>query len=246
MTATPHATHPFVEGEPAAAPGGATDADPGDRLALVARVVGVARTELCQRHHLSIRAVARRAGVDPRDVARHVGSGDELIRRIFFEIAVDAHEAMAATSRVPAASSCRDRLLGYARGYRHWALSNPVEFSLVLGPTSRPLMTETVAAEGVAWFYGPLLDILRDGHARGQIDTTTIPGGRAQPGVRPALLAAARDLDPRLALTFASLSAGMHGYLMLEACGQLGAVFVDLDRAFDAHVRALIDGAGIA
>lgn len=243
MTATPHATDPFAEEEPGDSP----EADPAARLALVARVVGVARTELCQRHHLSIRAVARRAGVDPRDVARYVGSGDELVRRIFFEIVVDAQQAMAATSRVPAAGSCRDRLLGYARGYRHWALANPVEFSLAFGPSSRPLMTEAVAGPALSWFYGPLLDILRDGDARGQVDATSVSTrGRAQPTLRPGFLAAAQDLEPHLALAFATLSAGLHGYLVLEACGQLGAVFVDLDRAFDAHVRTLIDGAGIA
>lgn len=243
MTATPHLTRDLAAEE---APGPTPGAGPGARLDLVARVVGAARAELCQRHDLSVRAVARRAGVDPREVLRHVGSRDELVRRILFEIAVDAHQAMAAGSRVPAAGSCRDRVLGYARGYRQWALANPVEFALVLSPSSRPLMTQTVAAQGIAWFHGPLLDILRDGHARGQVDTEPTAGGRTRPVVRPALLAAAQDLDPRLAQAFATLNAGMHGYLLLEGCGQLGAVFVDLDRAFDAHMRALIDAAGIA
>ncbi|MCH1867880.1 TetR-like C-terminal domain-containing protein [Nocardioides sp. CFH 31398] len=217
------------------------------RLEVVARVVAAARSELCQRHQLSLRAVARRAGVGIREVAQHVGTGDELIGRIFFEMAVDAHEVMAGVSQASADSSTRDRLLAYARGYRHWALTRPVEFSLLLGPTARALMDESVAAQGVTWFNGPLIDILRDGAERGQVDLDSgAAAGRSLPAVRPGLLAAAQDLDPRTALAFVTVSAGLHGHLVLEGSGQLAAVFVDLDRAFDAHMRAVLDAAGIA
>lgn len=221
--------------------------DAASRLAMVARVVAAARSELCQRQQLSLRAVARRSGVELREITRYVGSGDELVRRIFFEMAVDAHEVMAAAGPSSADSSTRDRLLAYARGYRHWALTHPVEFSLLLGPAAKALMNETVAAQSVTWFNGPLIDILRDGAARGQVDLESgTASGRSLPALRPGLLAAAQDLDPRTALAFVTVSAGLHGHLVLESCGQLAAVFVDPDRAFDAHMRAVLDAAGIA
>ncbi|GAA1906961.1 TetR/AcrR family transcriptional regulator [Nocardioides lentus] len=217
------------------------------RLEAAARVTAAARAELCQRpDELSLRAVARRAGLDPREVSRLVESREQLVANVMFELVSEAHDAVRPALEATAGAASRDRLVAVARAYRGWALAHPAELWTLLSPRRRTTQDRAASVRAMRWFYGPVLELFTAALAAGEIDVDAARcTDRSARLVHPVFLDLVGGLDARVVSGCLAMLTGLQGHLVLETCGQLSALFGDLDRAFDAQVGSLLDAAGV-
>ena len=81
---------------------------------------------------LSLREVARAAGISPAGLYRYVDGRDGLLELLISD-GFDSFGATIRSSLEVAGDDPVDRLRAVALGYRRWALDNPEQFGLILG-----------------------------------------------------------------------------------------------------------------
>lgn len=101
------------------------------REATYAEIVRASRELLAEGAELSLRAVATRMGVTAPALYRYVASYQDLVDLVAYEIDRAATETFAAAADALPADDAAGRLLVSTTAFRHWALANPREFSLV-------------------------------------------------------------------------------------------------------------------
>jgi AcrR family transcriptional regulator len=190
--------------------------------------------------NLSLRAVARELGVASSAVYRYFASRDELLTALI----IDAYNELGdAVETAEAAAPRRDlaaRFRATGHGARNWARAHPHEYGLTYGtpvpgyaapqdttgPATRPVLV--------------LMNILRDGVARGSVHHSD----RLAAPVRADLEAALATLEytdvPPAVLARGMIAwTELYGALNFELFGRLIGAINDYDAWFDHQLRSL-------
>ena len=101
------------------------------REATYVEIVRASRELLAEGAELSLRAVAAKMGVTAPALYRYVGSVQELVDLVAFEVDKAATEGFAAAIEALPADDPAGRLVLASTEFRLWALASPHEFSLV-------------------------------------------------------------------------------------------------------------------
>ncbi|MEV6109557.1 TetR/AcrR family transcriptional regulator [Streptomyces sp. NPDC051940] len=226
------------------------------RTEITQEILAVARRHLAaDGAHLSLRAVARDAGLVPSALYRYFASRDALLTALI----TDAYEALAdaveaAEGAVPRADT-PGRWLAVCRAVRGWALAHPAEYALIYGsplpdytappdtvsPASRVLITLTAIlfddAAGTPHPAGdvtPLPEALRADLAR----LIEHPPAEISP---PQGTASPEDL----LATALVLWTHLFGLVSFETFGRLDTVISARDEYFDHQIRTIGRLAGL-
>jgi AcrR family transcriptional regulator len=109
------------------------------REATYDEIVRAARELLAEGAELSLRAVAARMGMTAPALYRYVGSYQELVDLVAFEIDKAATERFAAAADELPEDDYAGRLVASTVEFRMWALENPREFTLAFAnPIAEP------------------------------------------------------------------------------------------------------------
>lgn len=204
--------------------------------------------------NLSLRAVARDAGLVPSALYRYFPNRDALLTALI----TDAYAALAASAKAAEAAVPRhdlsSRFLSLAHGVRSWALDHPAEYALLYGsPVPRyaaPPETVGPASEVVK----ALIGILFDGAERG-LRPAAPP--RPLPAVTRAELRRLLDQSPMPKHTRAELAPEMFiatafmlwtqlfGLVNFEVFGRLDDLIEERREYFEHQMLVLADFAGL-
>src|SRR3954454_23114030 len=99
--------------------------------ATASRIVQAARGLLARHGEVTLRAVARELGLTAPALYRYAPSHEELVRIIAVAIDADVAARVQAAADSQPADDPAARLIAACVGFRHWALTNREEFSLV-------------------------------------------------------------------------------------------------------------------
>jgi AcrR family transcriptional regulator len=205
--------------------------------------------------NLSLRAVARDAGLVPSALYRYFPSRDALLTALI----TDAYEALAQAAKDATAAVPRHdlpgRLLALAHAVRTWGLENPAEYALIYGSPvpgyAAPPETVGPAAEIVMALIGILFDAVEHG-LRPHLPPRPLPAATAAelraliesaPGPAPEWTDPAPE--SMLALAFL-LWTQLFGLVSFEVFGRLDTLIEDRPAYFEHQILVLGDLAGLA
>jgi AcrR family transcriptional regulator len=186
---------------------------------------------------LSLREVARGAGISPAGLYRYVDGRDGLLELLIsdgfeaFGSAIDAAIAAAGEDTL-------DRLVAVALGYRRWALENPEQFGLILGtpvPGFRA-RTDGPTIPSVRHFAEPMIREVADAYAAAhpfepKVEATTLD---------PSPVARNEFIIPRPLLDVIVRSwSRVHGLVTLDVFGHLTWSGADVDALLSEEVRSI-------
>ncbi|MEY9934384.1 AcrR family transcriptional regulator [Catenulispora sp. GP43] len=217
--------------------------------------------EIAKRHlaaegaNLSLRAVARDAGLVPSALYRYFPSRDALLTALI----TDAYTTLAADAKTAEAEVPRadlpGRLLALADGVRTWALANPAEYALIYGSPvpgyAAPPETTGPASEIVVTIVGILIDAAVRG-LRPALPPRPLPEATAAelralidrgPAPVPKLAA---DTTPEAVIAMAfTLWTQLFGLVSFEVFGRLDGMIDAREVYFGHQVRVMADLAGL-
>ena len=182
----------------------------------------LARMRLCGSADIRLSDVARDMQMSAPGLYRYFDGRDGLLTALiadaFTELALQVEQAL---EDIPVKDAgCR--LLAVARTYRQWALDHREQFALIFGPpvTGYAAPEDGPTKEAAKRAMDALRRLITDADEEG---VRTEPRFTALPA---ALTAAPADpdtpgTDPATELAISHLWAGMHGFVTLEAFGQL-------------------------
>lgn len=189
---------------------------------------------------LSLREVARAAGISPSGLYRYVDGRDGLLELLISDgfLAFGA----AIESAINAADDdAGARMEAVAIGYRRWALENPEQFGLILG-TPVPGFHARVdgpTEASVRRFAEPMIRVVAAAHARSHPESASD---------EPATTIDLSTFDPRVGALPESLLdmvvrswSRVHGLVALEAFGHLTWSGTDVEALLRAEVRSVLD-----
>ena len=113
---------------------------------------------------LTVRAVAKEAGVAPMGVYNHLGGKDGLIAAVLIRGFDGLRDAVESNAGLPA----DQRMRATGHSYRAFALSRPVTYSLMFGGGVAPEVYEPVSEHGRAAF-GALVNVVLDAQRAGNV-----------------------------------------------------------------------------
>lgn len=189
---------------------------------------------------LSLREVARTAGISPSGLYRYVDGRDGLLELLIS----DGFEAFGATIDAAIASAGDDpvaQLEAAALGYRTWALDNPEQFGLILGtpvPGFRA-RTDGPTVASVRRFAEPMIRVLADAAGRTSAAGDTAPGTELA-AFDPVTGGLPEALD---AVTVRSWGR-IHGLVALETFGHLAWSDCDVEEQLRTEVQSIADELG--
>lgn len=183
---------------------------------------------------LSLREVAKVAGISPSGLYRYVEGRDGLLELLvsdgFERFGKSVAEAIAVAGPVFA-----DQVVALAESYRSWATANPEQFSLILGSPVVGFNPDPDGPTGVAvrQFGTPMLQVILDAAASGQLNALPSP-------------LAPIDLDPAVPSIPAGLIeiamrswARIHGMVILEAFGHLNWTGQDVEAVLRSEAESI-------
>jgi AcrR family transcriptional regulator len=190
------------------------------------RLVRAARAHLDERglEGLSLRGIARRAGVSHGAPLRHFAGVAHLLAAVAAEGFRELHRSVEGSAGEPGVVPARERLRGAGRGYVRFATANPGAFELMFRHERHAAADPELAAAGAAAFL-QLVTLITDAQADGW-----------RQGDEPGELAAV-------------VWSVVHGVASLWIPGTMRAavgltgVDADLDHIVDLAVDAVITGA---
>ena len=200
---------------------------------------------------VSLRAVAREAGMSPAGLYRYFDGRDALLTALIADSFTRLADAIdAGTAEVPD-GDWPARLLASSRSYRRWSLQHPHEFGLVFGNPipgyAAPQGGETVAAmsEVSRALFTPLLALWTDG--RLVVPSAYVATAWAAPiaGLATEIgqMIGRQDLPPDMAGFMLAVWGRLHGLVSLEVFGQLTWVYPDgAEQLFEAEMQTLLAG----
>ena len=213
------------------------------REATYAEIVATSRALLAAGEELSLRAVAGRMGMTAPALYRYVGSYQELVDIVAFEIDKSATEEFRAAAATCAPDDPAGRLLCAAAAFRRWALANPREFQLVFANpiadtacARRELLT---AATSGIYMTDLLFEVWQTYHH------PVPPLDELPESVREAVLEPLIPADveriPResrgLVWIYMRSWAALYGVVTLEVFGHLDPRVIESGEMFSAMVR---------
>lgn len=226
------------------------------RAETVAQIQSIAKRHLAaEGANLSLRAVARDAGLVPSALYRYFPSRDALLTALI----TDAYTALAADAKAAEAAVPRTdlpgRLLALACGVRTWALAHPAEYALIYGSPvpgyAAPQETIGPASEVVVTLVGILIDGAVQG-LRPALPLRPLPEATAAelralidqvPGPVPKMAA---DLPPEALIAVAfTLWTQLFGLVTFEAFGRMDELIEAREPYFEHQVLVMADLAGL-
>jgi AcrR family transcriptional regulator len=130
------------------------------RLDTGARIVAAARRLLVDRGEVTLRAVARELGMTAPALYRYAASHEGLVRMVALAIDADMSARLTAAADRQPADDPAARLIGATVEFRHWALENREEFSLVFTNVDVDCIDEAAAPASCGMtFAGLLLEV---------------------------------------------------------------------------------------
>ena len=219
------------------------------RAATIEEIKTAARTLMTQEGttDVSLRAIAREAGISAPGVYRYYESRDELLTALitdaFDDLADTLERAVKAGSEEPG-----EQLLAACRAYRGWALDHPQAFGLVYGDPlpgyAAPEGGQTVAA--VTRVGAVFLQVYARAHTEGLL--------RAAPPTPPDVLERLVDqlrdvpglggLAPEVAWRALGAYGTLHGLVVLEVFNHLRWLGDPTD-LFEAQLHTLLAELGL-
>jgi AcrR family transcriptional regulator len=188
---------------------------------------------------LSLREVARRAGISPAGLYRYVDGRDGLLELLISD-GFEAFGAAIKTAIAAAGDDVEARLEAIALGYRRWALDNPEQFGLILGT---PVPGFRARADGpteasVRRFADPMI---REVVAAYAASRPTRAAGEAAPVIDLAAYDPTTGGVPDSLLSANVRSWGrVHGLVSLEVFGHLTWSGADVEALLRTEVRSII------
>jgi AcrR family transcriptional regulator len=166
---------------------------------------------------LSLREVARVAGISPSGLYRYVEGRDGLLELLIAD-GFERFGQAVGSAIADAGPHFADQTVALARAYRTWARANPEQFALILGSPVVGFQPDPAGPTSLAVrrFGMPMLQIILDAAAAGQLRTD----GNA-PSV-PVVLDPTMPTIPADLVEIAMRSwSRIHGIVILEAFGHL-------------------------
>lgn len=193
---------------------------------------------------LSLREVARTAGISPSGLYRYVDGRDALLELLIS----DGYEAFGAAIDAAVDAAGDDvvaRMEAVAIGYRQWALDNPEQFGLILGtpvPGFRA-REDGPTREGARRFSEPMIRVVVDAQAASQA-----PGTDGEEVASVDL----SSFDPAIGVLSESLLhvivrgwGRIHGLVALETFGHLAWTDTDVETLLRTEVRSIAAELGV-
>jgi AcrR family transcriptional regulator len=125
--------------------------------ATAARIVEAARRLLVRHGDVSLRAVARELGMTAPALYRYAANHEELVRIVALAIDADVARRVAAAAERQPAGDHAARLLAASVEFRHWALANRHEFSLVFTNVDVECVNELNVSASTGMVFSELL-----------------------------------------------------------------------------------------
>ncbi|MFE1442687.1 WHG domain-containing protein [Streptomyces sp. NPDC058739] len=208
--------------------------------------------------NLSLRAVARDAGLVPSALYRYFPSRDALLTALI----ADAYAALAVGAKATEAAVPRDelraRFLALSHGVRSWALDHPAEYALIYGSPvpgyAAPPETVGPASEVVVTLIGILFDAAERG-LRPTVPPRPLPAATAADLRRlldqsPRAKSDRADrADPAPESVFAigfTLWTQLFGLVTFEVFGRLDDLITDRREYFEYQTLVMADLAGLS
>ncbi|MFB6931354.1 TetR/AcrR family transcriptional regulator [Streptomyces chartreusis] len=205
--------------------------------------------------NLSLRAVARDAGLVPSALYRYFASRDALLTALI----VEAYEALAEAAEAAEAAVPRadlgGRWLAVCRAVRAWGLDNPAEYALIYGSPvpgyAAPEDTVNPASRVLLTLSGILFDSAHSGQ-RAMSHTRPLPAAVREDLARlmhywPGELPQGQGpSSPEALLTMAlTLWTHLFGLVGFEVFGRLNNMIDAREEYFDHQARTIADLAGL-
>lgn len=189
---------------------------------------------------LSLRAIARDAGISVSALYRYFADRDalltDLLVRAFDDQADAVQAAVSAAAPHPAAAS----IMAALRAYRRWSVEHPADFGLAYGspvpgyaaPGEQTIRAATRIGDGL---HRALAQAWEDGHL--DPAPALARDARLSPGTRAQLeqLRQRRGYGGPVGLTAATIDAfvAVHGFVVMEVFGQLRPITPDAGPYFE-------------
>lgn len=219
------------------------------RAETIEQIKQIARVHLAaEGPNLSLRAVARDLGVVSSAVYRYFASRDDLLTALI----IDGYTALAdAIQEAEAACARRDllgRWLAIGRTARGWALDNQHEYALLYGSPVPGYAAPQATIEPAGRPALLALGVVRDGVARGAVET---PADRLPRALRADLdsIRAALDVEDVPAVLVGRLLTvwtQLFGAISFELFGRLTGGITDYDTYFEHELRVMARHLGLA
>lgn len=190
---------------------------------------------------LSLRAVARDLGLTAAALYHYFPGRDALVTALILDSAASffqaQQQALALSSRTGL-----DRLLDLAGGYRAWALAHPESFSLLFGdPIPGYLAPLEQVQPAMGRMYGPLLQVLAEALAQGQLTwPVAVPANPALAASLAAWSQAGPGIEPDLLYLAMMTASRCQALLMIELGRQLPPWFADGGDLYDREMQRIL------
>ena len=188
---------------------------------------------------LSLREVAKTAGISPSGLYRYVDGRDGLLELLISD-GFEAFGRALAEAIDEAGDDVNTRLEAAALGYRKWALENPDQFGLILG-TPVPGFSARVDGPTVASvrrFSEPMIRVVisaySTNHPESSVDYSPGEG-------ESAFDAMTKHLPASLTEVIVRIWSRVHGLVALDVFGHLGWNEVDVETLLRIEVRGIAD-----
>jgi AcrR family transcriptional regulator len=184
---------------------------------------------------LSLREVARLAGISPSGLYRYVEGRDGLLELLIAD-GFERFGAFVGASITAAGPLFADQVEALAVSYRQWASENPEQFALILGSPVVGFRPDPSGPTSIAvrHFGMPMLQVILDAAANGQLITVDT-SHEASLVLDPAL-----PSIPGALLDIAMRSWGrIHGLVILEAFGHLRWTGLDVEATLRNEARSI-------
>jgi AcrR family transcriptional regulator len=188
---------------------------------------------------LSLRAVAREAGMVSSAIYRYYPSRDDLLTALI----VRGYESLADTVELMEAKVKRSDFLGRwraaARAVRSWALENPHDYGLLYGTPVPGYRAPEATIPPVVRTSSVLIQILIDANVAERIELNSVPLSRK---LRAAVDPVVQVFDTPPAATIANgivAWSALFGAVSFELFGHLNNVVADHDTFFEFEIDRL-------
>jgi AcrR family transcriptional regulator len=207
------------------------------RAHLLGEIKGAALEELRRTGAaaLSLREVARAAGISPSGLYRYVDGRDGLLELLISDGFENLGRAVQSAIDT-AGDDVVAQLEAAAFGYHRWARDNPEQFGLILG-TPVPGFHASPAGptvEGVRRFSEPMIRVVASTWAF------------AHPSVLPDLVSDTGDLPGEMVRAIVRCWSRLHGLVCLDTFGHLEWSGIDVEELLRAEVRSIVDELGLS
>jgi AcrR family transcriptional regulator len=211
------------------------------RTALVHSIREAALSELRRTgpSQLSLREVARVAGISPSGLYRYFDGRDALLELLiadgFERFGNEIAEAIA-----KAAPNFHSRATALAVTYRNWAKANPEQFALILGsPVAGFAASPTGPTDAAVKEFGaPMISMMIEAYRAGELSVDESSPKIDLAPFDPTLGTVPEDVVDRTVRSWGRI----HGLVILETFGHLVWSGASVEKMLAEEVQGIVDG----